>query len=110
MRVKMRSDGHAITGIQIPVSDAHRLFPGGLQSIDLQLDHLRIRCDLLDKFWLDEMEISDPRLAAWLQEKFYWQKDRKNLESIEMVEDGDSYRLQLLHSENPAHRGFGLIV
>lgn len=110
MIVRMQSNGHSITGIQIPISDAHRLFPGGLNSIELELDHLRIRCDLLDRFWLGEMEISDRRLAAWLEEKFYWQKDPKDLESIEMVEDGDSYRLQLLHSENPAHRGFGLIV
>ena len=41
----------------------------GAAVIELELDHLRIQCWLDPAFWLDQPEISDPRLGAWLQSK-----------------------------------------
>jgi len=38
-------------------------------TIELQIDHLRIACGLTPHFWLDQPEIHDPRLCAWLESK-----------------------------------------
>jgi hypothetical protein len=110
MIVRMQSKGHSITGIRISKSDARRLFPWNLKSVDLELDHLRIRCDLQSNFWLDRPEISDPRLSSWLEEKLYWQKLPRTPLSVEMVRAGDSYRLQIRPSCQASKPGFGLIA
>ena len=93
------------------MSDARSFFPPGLKSLDLELDHLRIRCNLRADKWLDRAEISDPRLTAWLNEKYYWQKLPRTLVSVELVKSGNySYRLQLIPSPQTRKPGFGLIV
>jgi len=110
MIVRMQSKGHSITGIRMKQSDARRLFPCDLKSVDLELDHLRIRCDLRSNFWLDRPEISDPRLSSWLEEKLYWQKLPRTPVSLEMVRAGDSYRLRIRPSHQAIKPGFGLIA
>ena len=110
MIVKMQSNGHSITGIHMGVSDAQRFFPPGITSVDLELDHLRIRCKLRSDKIHDRAEISDPRLTAWLNEKYYWQKLPRTPVSVELSRSGKSYRLQVIPSPSAAKPGFGLIV
>lgn len=93
MIVTMQNKGHSITGLRIGTSNVRRYFRSHLHTIDLELDHLRIRCDLKASFWRDRPEISDPRLCSWLESKFFWHTLPKPV-SVEMVPTGDSYRLQ----------------
>lgn len=94
MIVRTQNKGRSITGIRTNISDARCHFPSDLKAIDLELDHLRIRCDLGASFWLDQLQISDPRLCAWLEEKLFWSKLPMPL-VLRMVRAGESYRLQV---------------
>ena len=111
MIVRMQNRGHVITGISIGVADARRYFPEGARSIDLELDHLRIRCELNESSMPGCPEISDPRLCAWLEAKLFGKKYASSPGSVEMVKAGDCYRLDLLPADRQARRpGFGLVV
>ena len=110
MIVSMQQKGHCVTGIHIRITDARRYFPGGRNPIDLELDDLRIRCDLKSS-WRKGAEISDPRLCAWLEAKFLGQKLPPTPVPVEMVRMGDRYQLHLLPAQQKAVRGgFGLAV
>ncbi len=69
MVVKPQISGHRLIGIYVGVSNVRRYFPKQIAAIDLQLDHLRIRCGLTPDFWNGTPEIRDPRLSDWLQSK-----------------------------------------
>lgn len=97
MIVTTQNKGRSITGLRIGTSNVRRYFRSDLHSIELELDHLRIRCDLQASFWRDRPEISDPRLCAWLQEKVFWHKP-SGPATVEMVPAGESYRLQFRSS------------
>ena len=47
----------------------HRDSPKSVTEIELQLDHLRIRCGLAPDFWQDQPEIHDSRLCVPLESK-----------------------------------------
>jgi hypothetical protein len=92
MIVTMQTRGHSITALRVGAANVRRYFPSGLHAIDLELDHLRIRCDLEASFWRDCPEISDPRLCSWLKAKF-WDALPGSV-SAELVPAGTYYRLQ----------------
>lgn len=94
MLVRVQNNGHMITGLRIGTSNVRRHFRSHLNAIELELDHLRIRCELNAGFWHGQSEISDPRLCAWLEEKYFWHALPSTI-SAEMVPTGDSYRLHL---------------
>lgn len=100
MIVRTQKKGRSITGLRVGTSNVRRYFRAGAETVDLELDHLRIRCDLQASFWHDRPEICDPRLCAWLQNKFFRQEFAGAPISLEMVDAGDSYRLTL-----PCRRG-----
>ena len=111
MIVSMQNKGRSVTGIRIGTSDARRYFPGGTKTIDLELDDLRIRCDLNASFWRGKPEISDHRLCAWLEAKFLGQKLPASPVRVEMVRTGDGYQLHLLPAQqHGAKSGFGLSI
>lgn len=112
MIVRMKNKGHSITGIRIANSDARRNFPPGVtKAIDIELDDLRIRCDLKASFWQDRPEICDPRVCAWLEAKFLGQKLPPFPIPIEMVKRGNVYQLHLLPRQQKTPKGgFGLTV
>ena len=58
-----------MTGLHVGTSNVRRYFPRNISFIDLQLDHLQIRCELGPDFWKGEPEIHDPRLCSWLELK-----------------------------------------
>lgn len=93
MIVTMQNKGRSITGLRIGASNVRRYFHSHRHSIDLELDHLRIRCELQASFWRDQPEITDRRLCSWLESKFFWLTQPEPV-SVEMVPTGDSYRLQ----------------
>ena len=100
MLVRLQNDGHSIIGIRIRTSDARRHFPTSVKAVDLQLDHLRIRCDLKESFWFNRPQISDPRLRLWLETKALW----NNLSRVlRMRKDGDCYRLEFTNTPARAH-------
>lgn len=69
MLVKTECKGRACTGVSVGDNDVRRYFPPQTKTIDLELDHLLIRCGLSPGFWKGHPEISDPRLCAWLEAK-----------------------------------------
>lgn len=93
MIVTTQNKGRSITGLRVGTSNVRRYFRHGLEAIDLELDHLRIRCALQASFWHGRPEISDPRLCAWLQNKFFREGLSGSPIPLEMVGTGDCYRL-----------------
>jgi hypothetical protein len=69
MVVRTKSNGREFTGLQVGTNNVQRYFPKNIAIIELQLDHLQIQCGLEPSFWLDQPEIHDPRLGAWLESK-----------------------------------------
>jgi hypothetical protein len=72
MLVKTQCKGRVYTGVAVGDNDIRRYFPQHTESIDLELDHLLIRCGLGPGFWNGRPEISDPRLCAWLESKNFY--------------------------------------
>lgn len=69
MLVRTLSKGRAYTGVTIGAGNVRRYFPKQMEVIELALDDLRIQCGLAPGFWDGQAQISDPRLAAWLELK-----------------------------------------
>jgi hypothetical protein len=67
MLVTMQKRGRGITELHIGASNVRRHFSRDMRTVEL--DHLRIECDLKPDFWRDQPEISDPRLCSWLKAK-----------------------------------------
>jgi len=98
MVVKTQSKGPGVTGLHVGTSNVRRYFPKGTSYIDLQLDHLNIRCGLKPDFWQDEPDIYDPRLGAWLEAKQLHRAPGRVSVPLAMIPAGkDSFRLQLFH-------------
>lgn len=111
MIVTIQNNGRSITGIRIESSDARRYFPMSAKSIELELDYLRIRCELQARFWFDQPEISDARLCGWLEEQLFELSLRGVPVPVEILRRGNVYRLQLHPTRQQARRiGFGLSV
>jgi hypothetical protein len=76
MFVTSQCNGNRVTGLYVGASNVRRYFRRHVASIELQIDHLRIACGLTPHFWLDQPEIHDPRLCAWLESKHRDRKER----------------------------------
>ncbi len=111
MVVKLQNNGAAITGIRFKTSDVRRYFPRGQRAMDLNLDELLIRCELPEGFWENSPEISDPRLCAWLEQKFFLHKLTSTPASVEMSKELNGFRLRFLCAAQQAvTASFGLSV
>lgn len=103
MLVKPQCTGHRYTGIYVGVSNVRRYFPRQVSAIDLQLDHLRIRCGLTPEFWQGTPEIRDPRLSDWLELKRLQGAGRDTL-SLAMTPSGeDTFTLGPALPSEPTH-------
>lgn len=99
MVVKTQSKGRELVGLQVGDTDVLRYFPKGTSVIELELDHLRIQCGLRPDFWQGEHEISDPRLAAWLQSKNFAARPGQLAVALAMIPAGkSSFRLRAVSS------------
>lgn len=94
MVVKTQNKGCGVTGLHVGVTNVRRYFPKHVSIIELQLDHLQIRCGLDPGFWRGQPEIHDSRLCAWLEAKqLRASLDRTPL-SLALIPAGtDSFRL-----------------
>jgi hypothetical protein len=98
MVVKTQCKGRGITGLHVGVNNVRRYFPKQVDVIELQLDHLRIRCGLSPDFWQGQPDIFDPRLCAWLEAKHLHGKCDRSPVPLSMIPSGEnSFRLQTVH-------------
>jgi hypothetical protein len=94
MVVRTQSKGREITGLQVGANNVRRYFPKGTEMIELELDHLQIRCCLGPDFWQDQPEIEDPRLGAWLESKNLRERPSRDPVPLAMIPNGkNSFRL-----------------
>jgi len=71
--------------------------------IELQLDHLQIQCGLQPDFWLDQPEIHDARLCAWLESKhLHGKPDRRSIPLALVPAGENSFKLELVSANNAA--------
>jgi len=104
MVVKTRCKGRTYTGVSVGDSDVRRYFPESTETIDLELDHLLIRCGLNPAFWNGHSEISDPRLCAWLESKNFSGRLGGGPIALALVPSGNNvFRLRTFKG----HRGIG---
>lgn len=103
MVVKTQSKGRGVTGLHVGINNVRRYFPKGTSCIELQLDHLNIRCGLAPDFWQDRPDIYDPRLGAWLEAKHFHDEPGRTSIPLAMIPAGkDSFRLQPMSSNGHA--------
>ena len=95
MVVKTQSKGRGVTGLNVGSSNVQRYFPRGVSSVELQLDHVQIQCDLSPNFWQDQPEIFDPRLCAWLESKHLNPMAGREPVPMDLIPEGkNSFRLR----------------
>jgi hypothetical protein len=90
MVVKTQGKGSSFTGLLIGMGNARRFFPRGVSSVELQLDHLQIQCELKREQWDGEAIISDARLVAWLESKHPNRRLDRNGITLMLVPAGDN--------------------
>jgi hypothetical protein len=95
MVVRTHCKGHEFSGVQVGAGNVRRYFPKDTEFVELQLDHLQIRCSLEPKFWHGDTEIRDPRLCAWLESKHFYSRAGRKPILLSLIPAGqNSYRLQ----------------
>jgi hypothetical protein len=91
-------------GLHIGTANAKQYFPRDLESVELELDHLRIVCSLEASFWQDRPEIHDHRLSSWLEAKRNSGKLGTQASPVAMIPCGEySFRIQVLGKEEADH-------
>src|SRR5580704_10692905 len=102
MFVTSQSNGNRVTGLYVGASNVRRYFRRHVESIELQIDHLRIACGLTAHFWQDQPEIHDPRLCAWLESKHRDRKERRGPVLMALIPSGkNSFILTSANMEAP---------
>ena len=95
MVVKVQSKGRGLSGLHIGPANVRRQFPKSAAFIELQLDDLRIRCNLTPDFWLGKPEICDSRLCAWLETKHMNKTRNRTPVRLSMIAEGKhAFRLE----------------
>jgi hypothetical protein len=103
MIVRANCRGHVFSGVLISALNVRRYFPRNSSVIELQLDHLLIRCRLTPDFWQGDAEICDPRLAAWLEAKNFNGQRGASPIPLSMIPSGkNAFRLRALTPHPPA--------
>jgi hypothetical protein len=90
MVVRSQCNGHRITGLYVGLRNARRYFPRNLDSIDLEIDHLRIQCGLTPQFWDDDPQIHDSRLCEWLELKQFAKQGYRHSMPLAMIPSGEN--------------------
>jgi hypothetical protein len=95
MVVKTQLNRGEVTGLHVGARNVRRYFPEGVRTIELQLDHLEIRCGLSPGFWHGQPEIHDPRLCEWLDFKIVHRLgERKEVRLAMMPAGKNIFRLR----------------
>ena len=90
MMVEAQSKGRGRCGLHIGAENVRRYFPKGVSSIELQLGHLKIQCELAPEFWQGEPEIRDTRLCAWLESRHMHGNSSRSSVRLAMVPTGEN--------------------
>jgi hypothetical protein len=95
MVVKTQGRGREFVGLEVGANNVRRFFPREERVIELELDHLQIRCGLEPEFWDGRPEIRDPRLGAWLEQKNFQGKLGNAPAPLAMIPAGrNAFRLR----------------
>ncbi len=94
MVVQVSSKRRGMTGLHVGDGNVQRHFPPDVPVIELELDHLRIVCNLKPEFWEGEPEIEDQRLVSWLESKRMGGKLASGPAPLAMIPTGEhAFRL-----------------
>lgn len=97
MVVKAKPELRRMTGLHVGDANVQRLFPPDVSHVELELDHLRIVCNLGPDFWNGDAEIHDDRLISWLESKRMNGKLAEKPAPLAMIPSGEhAFRLQPL--------------
>ncbi len=88
--VKAQYKGHSVTALCVGRTNARRYFARSAQTIEFELDHLRIACGLPPEFWDGEAEIRDLRLCAWLESKHHPHRPSHSHVTLAMTPSGQN--------------------
>ncbi len=87
-------------GLNIGQENAQQFFPRGFDTVELELDHLRISCRLESSFWDGQPVIHDLRLSSWLESKRSSGKLSQQPSPVAMEPRGENaFRLSIIPSE-----------
>jgi hypothetical protein len=94
MVVKTQYDGSRVSGLYVGVNNVRRYFSKRIPDVELQLDHLQIRCGLTPHFWDGRPEIHDRRLCEWLESKHFSDRSCRTPVPLAMIPSGkNSFKL-----------------
>lgn len=97
MLVRTQNKGREVLGLLVGINNARRYFSKEATTVDLELDHLQIQCDLGPEFWTSHPEILDSRLSAWLEQKNLRGESGSAPVPLAMIPSGkNAFRLQPL--------------
>ena len=71
MVVKTQVNGTGVTGLHVGAKNVRRYFPKNVDTIELQLDHLKIQCGLSPEFSHGEPGHSRSQALQWLDFKVF---------------------------------------
>jgi hypothetical protein len=104
MVVRTQTKGRDVTGLLVGANNVRRYFPRAVVSIELQIDHLNIQCQLTPEFWKDQPEIHDRRLNAWLEVKHNHTRPGQDPVALAMVPAGqNAFRLRAVSANGHGH-------
>ena len=87
-------------GLHVGALNVKLHFPREISQVELELDHLRIACDLEPSFWDDQPEIYDERLSSWLELKRFSGKLPRKDALVALIPSGDRcFKLQIISQE-----------
>ena len=105
MFVKALSKSRGVTGLLVGTSNACRYFPQDIYTIELEIGHLKIQCNLDKEFWSTSPEIHDPRLSAWLESSYMHSNVARTPVSLTLISSGkSSFRLESVHRAGTVHK------
>jgi len=90
MVVKTQVNGTGVTGLHVGAKNVRRYFPKNVDTIELQLDHLKIQCGLSPQFWHGEPDIHDRRLCEWLDFKVFHRVNGQRCLRLAMTPSGNN--------------------
>src|SRR6478609_6267466 len=90
MVVKTQINGTGVVGLHVGARNVRRYFPKNVDTIELQLDHLKIQCELPPEFWHGEPDIHDRRLCEWLDFKVFHRISGRTCLRLAMTPSGNN--------------------
>lgn len=101
VQTRERQPGHGgAVGLHVGELNVQLHFPREISHVELELDHLRIACDLEPSFWEDQPEIHDHRLSCWLESKRLSGKLPRRDALVALIPSGEHcFKLQMISQE-----------